>query len=131
VEIPNNNIITDPTELIRFVQQRRMETILNGNTIDKDQALMLTAIAKTAMDENKLKVESNGVKAQRELASVLSNLVCQAVSNPFATDASGETLENKQTTLTEEELPDIELIEGETSTELSTLTYKELYNDVE
>lgn len=128
MEIPNNEIDTTPATLLRYVQQQRMAWVLNGDTIDKDKAEILSNISKTALDQTRIMVESNSAKGQREIAMMIAKLVNQNSENPFSKDSSFSN--ERVVTIPVEALPPIEMVDGEDSTDASTLCYDDFMKDV-
>ena len=118
MDIPDNGIDTSPAALIRYVQQRRMELLLTGEIVDEATSILLAGVAKTALDQTRIMVESGSVKAQREIAQTIARLVNNTPKNPFAA-ASGD----QECKAPEVKLPDMEIPEEEMSTDISTLTY--------
>mgnify|MGYP000008787150 CR=1 FL=1 len=115
-----------PANIIRAVQTKRMQ-LLNDDIsdIDKDRLMLMRDLSKSAVDELKLSVDGDGVKAQRELAISLAKLVTKSSNNPFISDVPV----SREVMVDEDNLPDIEPVDGETDTTLCTLTYNELYSE--
>jgi hypothetical protein len=123
MDIPENGIDTTPAVLLRYVQQQRMKTLLCDDVIDDSKMAVLSSISKTALDQTRIMVESNSVKAQREIAGVIAKLVSLTPSNPFMVKDAAPVADIDKYRCND--LPDVTLVDGETSREISTLTYND------
>ena len=117
-----------PAEIIPFIQQRRLDMLMGRIEEDKVGVAIMTGMAKTAMDEARIMVDESGAKAQQEIAAVLATLVSRGGGNPFM-GIGNSLVDSRPITLDHKDLPPIVLVEGETSTGQSALTYKDLYSD--
>lgn len=122
METPNIDIT--PTAVIRTVQTKRMEWLLSNDAIDTDRLMLLRDLSKTAMDEAKISVENSDVKAKKELACILAKLVTESAVNPFAKEGRERA---REVSLTKEDLPPVDLVDGELDVGPSSLTYADMY----
>ncbi len=120
MDIPDNGVDTTPSVLVKYIQQQRMEMLLNNVPVDKGTMILMDQVAETALKQTKILVESNSAKAQREIASQLAKLVCEARGNPFERPGS------VQGDIPECDIPEMEIAEGELSTRPSDLTIDDI-----
>jgi ATP-dependent exoDNAse (exonuclease V) alpha subunit len=108
----------NPASIIKLVQEKRLKLLLEDIEVDKDRLLLMRDLANTALKENQIMVEEGGVKAQKELAEALANLVTQSRTNPFQQEGG----QPKQVAL--EELPEFEISDDECAIEAEPLNYE-------
>ena len=114
---------TDPVTLVNKMQSMRMELLEgNGESLElKDKIAIMRDVSKTGLDSIRIMVDSTGVKAKQEIASTLAGLVTQSKNNPYAqAPIAGEIAEK---VISSEDLPELIPVEGEMSTDQSTLDY--------
>ena len=118
----SSTLDTTPASVLRLVQERRL-ALVNGKAelIDKNQVQVLRDLAKTSIDELRVNVEAEGLELEREMAQAFTRIASRVAANPYLQEGGGT---REAPILSDEELPDVTLVEGETSTEPSDLDFK-------
>ncbi len=113
-----------PDHVIKTVQEARLRLLTNPDDPSGERLMLLRDLAKTAVDQTRLQLEEEGLKAENEMACIMATLI-QKSSNPFVAANAVERV------IEAEKLPEIEPVEGEMDREMSTLRYEDLYGEEE
>lgn len=105
-----------PVNIVSEIQTLRMSMIRGDIDLkEKDFLGLLTATAKTAMDELRIATDKDNANADRELAAAIMENIISTNSNPL--EGSGGAVPTI-------DLPEVDLVPGELDTEASELEYK-------
>lgn len=119
--IIDNDANVESKAILELVQRRRI-AMLKGKTggLDGEEMKLLTQLAKTAIDESRIAVDSEGAKAEAELARSMAAMMARMEGNPFQRQV------DREVKAPELDLPPLDdVLDGELSTEQSTLDYSE------
>ena len=121
----------EPAEVVNVVQQRRMQILMQGTSIDKDELALMRDLAKTAVDNKRIEVDQDLSDSLSEMGRSFMGVVNAAAgSDPFKIDPSLDPsiLDGVVCPeISEGDLPEFELLETETSLEPSTMTYSTMF----
>lgn len=113
----DDSLLTDNDAVIRVVQKKRLEAILNDKAIDQDFLVLLRDTVKTSIDVKRLVSDNSNANADREIVKstieALGKLGKDFVRN----------LPPANRSFSVEDLPDIETVEGQMDTEQHELSY--------
>ena len=122
---------TSPDNVVELVQAKRLEMLLDDTSdIDKTRLELMRDLAKTATDTNRIQADKTAADSNAELArALIAGINSSKKDDPFAIDVDYEVIADEANipTLSQEDLPEFELNDNETSTEQSSMTYKEMF----
>lgn len=121
-------IDTAPDAVIELVTAKRLEILCTQQDLETKHLLKLMAdLTKTAIDQQRLKVDKDSSDANKELAAALfKQMVSQGNQNPFEVNTNNA----KPVMAIEVDdalLDDLPVDEGSLSTELSELNYEQMF----
>lgn len=117
--------IKQPLDVVHYVQSKRMALLAGGDEPSTEYLTLMRDTAKTSMDELRIVVEEKGAKAKGELAAIMANIV---MNNQNQANMSPNIMVVERV-LDSNDLPDIELLPDETSTDATPIEYSSLYED--
>lgn len=125
--------VPEDEELIDKVQLERLKMLMEED-FDKDKMKLLSDIAGTAQRSQTIVSETKTADSQRELADAMfATLNRPGTGNPFKTEVdSGTVIEGEVLEVTledDDDFGELTLVEGELSTEQSTIKYDDVFDD--
>lgn len=121
-------IDTAPDAVIELVTAKRLEILCTQQDLETKHLLKLMAdLTKTAIDQQRLKVDKDSSDANKELAAALfKQMVSQGNQNPFEVN-SNNAKPVMAIEVDDSLLDDLPVDEGSLSTELSELNYEQMF----
>mgnify|MGYP001033594743 CR=1 FL=1 len=121
-------IDTAPDAVIELVTAKRLEILCTQQDLETKHLLKLMAdLTKTAIDQQRLKVDKDSSDANKELAAALfKQMVSQGNQNPFEVNAN-DAKPVMAIEVDDALLDDLPVDEGSLSTELSELNYEQMF----
>ena len=119
-------------EIVNLVQRKRLELLSAKEAVyDKDMLMLLRDTANTSQKNLTINVEKDGAAALADIAGALLQKASESGVDPHALplDAIDAEFQELREVSLDEELPEFELVAGETSTEPSEIEYSAMFGD--
>lgn len=117
--IPESQIDISPDNILKTVQTKRMMMLLGKEKIEKDERYLMNELAETAVACKKIESDENIAKDENEISVEIIKAIGALTGNPFHRSVIGEAA----AAVIEPEVPKIDLVPGEISTDSEELEY--------
>lgn len=106
-----------------YIQQETLNLYRDGDLDPKEKLAALKQMVQVEQKAKQIRAEENGNESVKDLAAAIMTNIINRDDSPVIIEA--EVIEREVSL--DEELPEFELVEGETSTEMSTMDYQQMF----